>query len=71
MIKNHQLFFWWTRRDSNPRSLRCERSAFPAKLRAHIMYFVSPPRGFLTATRVFAARQSKILAGLAGFEPTG
>ena len=25
----------WTRRDSNPRSLRCERSAFPAKLRAH------------------------------------
>lgn len=29
--------FWWTRRDSNPRSLRCERSAFPAKLRAHIL----------------------------------
>ena len=26
----------WTRRDSNPRSLRCERSAFPAKLRAHL-----------------------------------
>ena len=26
--------FWWTRWDSNPRSLRCERSAFPAKLRA-------------------------------------
>ena len=26
--------FLWTRWDSNPRSLRCERSAFPAKLRA-------------------------------------
>ena len=29
------MAFSWTRRDSNPRSLRCERSAFPAKLRAH------------------------------------
>lgn len=29
------MAFSWTRRDSNPRSLRCERSAFPTKLRAH------------------------------------
>ena len=27
---------WWTRRGSNPRPLRCERSALPAELRAHI-----------------------------------
>ena len=25
----------WRQRDSNPRSLRCERSAFPAKLCPH------------------------------------
>lgn len=39
-VCSDNIFFvaliWWTRRDSNPRSLRCERSAFPAKLRAHI-----------------------------------
>ena len=28
---------WWTRRDSNSRSPRCERGALPAKLRAHIV----------------------------------
>ena len=31
--------FWWTRRGSNPRPLRCERSALPAELRAHIGRF--------------------------------
>ena len=30
--------FWWTRRDSNPWPLRCERSALPAELRAHILF---------------------------------
>lgn len=30
--------FWWTRRGSNPRPLRCERSALPAELRAHILF---------------------------------
>ena len=30
---------WWTRRDSNPRSPRCERGALPAKLRAHLGFF--------------------------------
>ena len=30
---------WWTRWDSNPRSPRCERGAFPAKLRARIFIF--------------------------------
>ena len=30
------FFHWWTRRDSNSRSPRCERGALPAKLRAHI-----------------------------------
>ena len=33
--------FWWTRRGSNPRPLRCERSALPAELRAHIGRFLS------------------------------
>ena len=33
--------FWWTRRGSNPRPLRCERSALPAELRAHIGLFSS------------------------------
>ena len=28
--------FWWTRRGSNPRPLRCERSALPAELRARL-----------------------------------
>lgn len=27
---------WWTRRDSNPRSPRCERGALPAKLQARV-----------------------------------
>ena len=36
-IKRFQrCFFWWTRRGSNSRPLRCERSALPAELRAHI-----------------------------------
>ena len=30
---------WWTRRGSNPRPLRCERSALPAELRAQIGTF--------------------------------
>ena len=32
-------FFWWTRRGSNSRPLRCERSALPAELRARMYIF--------------------------------
>ena len=35
------MSIWWTRRGSNPRPLRCERSALPAELRAHIGRFPS------------------------------
>ena len=30
-----RLFYWWTRRDSNPRPPRCERGALPTEPRAH------------------------------------
>ena len=33
------MLLWWTRRGSNPRPLRCERSALPAELRAQIGTF--------------------------------
>ena len=33
------FLIWWTRRGSNPRPLRCERSALPAELRAQIGTF--------------------------------
>lgn len=29
---HHVVLFWWTIRDSNPRPLRCERSALPTEL---------------------------------------
>lgn len=44
--KRHPLdgvSFWWTRRDSNPRSPRCERGAFPTKLRAQIFLIKKQP----------------------------
>ena len=38
---------WWTRRGSNPRPLRCERSALPAEPRAHVFKaeVIIPQRG--------------------------
>ena len=39
--KNRSVFqFWWTRRGSNPRPLRCERSALPAELRAQKLTYI-------------------------------
>ena len=35
------FFFWWTRRDSNPRPPRCERGALPTEPRAHILLWRS------------------------------
>ena len=46
--------FWWTVRDSNPRPLRCERSALPAELTAQNS---SRKRDFYTLLCAFAIKK--------------
>ena len=38
--RNGVRYFWWTRRESNPRPLQCECSTLPTELRARALYII-------------------------------